>query len=69
MAGLEGHLRALSVSSSQLKQPGSSPVAGRPAVPLPTSAALVEAQVSSPSRVKHRIPSTLKLVTLIVLHR
>ena len=62
MAGLEGHLRALSVSSSQLKQPGSSPVAGRPAVPLPTSAALVEAaQVSSASRGKPSIPSCLNL--------
>ena len=58
MAGLEGHLRALSVSSSQLKQPGSSPVAGRPAVPLPTSAALVE--VSSPSRVKSNFPSSFR---------
>ena len=55
MAGLESHLRGLSLSSSQLKQAaGSSPVAGRPAVPLPTSAALVETQpVSSPSRVKN----------------
>ena len=78
MAGLEGHLRGLSVSSSQLKQPsvsssqlkqpGSSPVAGRPAVPLPTSAALVETQTSSPSRVKSRasMASTLKLKTVFV---
>jgi len=47
MASLENHLRGLSISSSQLK-PGSSPVAGRPAVPLPTSAAL---ETSAPTKV------------------